>query len=75
MATWEFVLVSLRVGLVNGGFAGLFRTFIDTVLCHSTVVASLAEMESMCPTPRGRYHWISEFAPAHYQKFLSYTAD
>jgi len=32
MATWEFVLVSLSVGLVNGGFAGLFWCFITTVL-------------------------------------------
>ncbi|KAJ9610790.1 polyamine transporter tpo5 [Cladophialophora chaetospira] len=74
MATWEFVLVSLSVGLVNGGFAGLFWTFIGTVLCYSSVVASLAEMESMAPTSGGQYHWVSEFAPPRYQKFLSYSA-
>ncbi|KIW24142.1 uncharacterized protein PV07_09874 [Cladophialophora immunda] len=74
MATWEFVLVSLALGLVNGGFAGLFWTFIGTILCYSTVVASLAEMESMAPTSGGQYHWVSEFAPSHYQKFLSYSA-
>jgi len=37
MATWEFVLVSLSVGLANGGFAGLFWCFITTVW---TAVAS-----------------------------------
>ena len=38
---------SLSVGLLNGGFAGLFWVFIGTVVCYSTVVVSLAEMESM----------------------------
>lgn len=38
---------SLSVGLLNGGFGGLFWVFIGTVICYSTVVASLAEMESM----------------------------
>lgn len=74
MATWEFVLVSLSVGFADGGFAGLFWTFIGTVLCYATIVASLAEMESMAPTSGGQYHWVSEFAPPQYQKFLSYAA-
>ena len=38
---------SLSVGLLNGGFGGLFWVFIATVICYSSVVASLAEMESM----------------------------
>ena len=59
MATWEFVLVSLSVGFANGGFAGLFWCFITTVLCYGTIVASLAEMESMAPTSGGQYHWVS----------------
>ena len=74
MATWEFVLVSLASGLVNGGFAGLFWTFLGTVLCYSTIVLSLAEMTSMAPTSGGQYHWVSEFAPSSCQKFLSYSA-
>lgn len=53
MATWEFVLVSLSVGFSNGGFAGLFWCFITTVTCYATIVASLAEMESMAPTAGG----------------------
>ncbi|KAK3074931.1 hypothetical protein LTR53_002242 [Teratosphaeriaceae sp. CCFEE 6253] len=74
MATWEFVLVSLSVGLANGGFAGLFWCFITTVLCYGTVVASLAEMASMAPTSGGQYHWVSEFAPPQYQRALSYAS-
>lgn len=74
MATWEFVLVSLAIGLSNGGFAGLFWTFIGTVICYSSVVISLAEMASMAPTAGGQYHWVSEFAPPSCQKFLSYSA-
>ena len=38
---------SLSVGFLNGGFGGLFWVFIATVICYSSVVASLAEMESM----------------------------
>jgi len=74
MATWEFVLVSLSVGLANGGFAGLFWCFITTVICYGFVVASLAEMESMAPTSGGQYHWVSEFAPPQYQRVLSYAS-
>ena len=55
MATWEFVLVSLSVGFSNGGFGGLFWCFLTTVLCYSTIVASLAEMASMAPTSGGQY--------------------
>ncbi|KAK5115488.1 hypothetical protein LTR62_001147 [Meristemomyces frigidus] len=61
MATWEFVLVSLSVGLANGGFAGLFWCFITTVICYGFVVASLAEMESMAPTSGGQYRGSSLF--------------
>lgn len=74
METWEFVLVSLGLGLINGGFAGLFWTFIGTITCYSTVVLSLAEMASMAPTSGGQYHWVSEFAPESCQRFLSYSA-
>ncbi|KAI6711001.1 hypothetical protein JHW43_006502 [Diplocarpon mali] len=74
MATWEFVLVSLSAGFSNGGFGGLFWVFLGTVLCYSTIVVSLAEMTSMAPTSGGQYHWVSEFAPARQQKFLSYAA-
>jgi hypothetical protein len=45
---------SLSVGLLNGGFCGLFWVFIGTVLCYSTIVASLTEMESMAPTSGGK---------------------
>ncbi|KAI6903080.1 GABA permease-like protein [Hortaea werneckii] len=74
MATWEFVLVSLSVGFANGGFAGLFWCFLTTVLCYSSIVASLAEMASMAPTSGGQYHWVSEFAPPRYQRILSYAS-
>ncbi|KAI9661029.1 MAG: hypothetical protein M1821_009356 [Bathelium mastoideum] len=73
-ATWEYVLVSLSAGLANGGFAGLFWTFIGTVICYAAIVASLAEMASMAPTSGGQYHWVSEFAPPTWQKTLSYAS-
>ncbi|EDO04644.1 hypothetical protein SS1G_07127 [Sclerotinia sclerotiorum 1980 UF-70] len=56
---------SLSVGLINGGFAGLFWVFIGTVICYSPIVASLAEMGSMAPTSGGwmsSLGWIASFA-------------
>ncbi|KAF7190390.1 putative amino-acid permease C15C4.04c [Pseudocercospora fuligena] len=73
-ATWEYVLTSLSVGFSSGGYAGLFWCFITTILCYSTIVASLAEMASMAPTCGGQYHWASEFAPTEYQRVLSYAS-
>jgi choline transport protein len=73
MSTWEVALISSSAGLRNGGFAGLLWTYIGTTTCYASIVASLAELESMAPTSGGQYHWVSEFAPAEYQKFLSYS--
>ncbi|KAH6668007.1 amino acid transporter-like protein [Halenospora varia] len=74
MATWEFVLVSLGAGLISGGFGGLFWEFLGTVVCYSSIVASLAEMESMAPTSGGQYHWVSEFAPERWQKICRWMS-
>ncbi len=68
MATWEYVLVSLSIGFSNGGFAGLFWCFIVTVICYSSIVASLAEMESMAPTSGGQYHWVSGMRSARLRR-------
>ncbi|KAI5362443.1 Putative amino acid/polyamine transporter I [Septoria linicola] len=73
MATWEFLLTANTQGLVSGGRAGLFWSYIWTLGGFGLVIASMAEMASMAPTSGGQYHWVSEFAPEQYQKFLSYT--
>jgi choline transport protein len=39
-------------------------------ICVNT---SMAEMASMAPTSGGQYHWVSEFAPRKYQKFMSFV--
>ncbi|KAJ5801969.1 uncharacterized protein N7503_004419 [Penicillium pulvis] len=72
-ATWEFILISNSQGLQNGGLAGLFWSFIWTFIGFGFIIVSLAEMASMAPTSGGQYHWVSEFAPRRFQKFLSYT--
>jgi hypothetical protein len=75
-------------GLIDGGLAGLFWAYIWNFIGFSFVVLSLAEMASMsvklalpleclltvsrAPISGGQYHWVSEFAPPKYQKFLSY---
>lgn len=45
--TWEVLLVATTEGLVDGGLAGLFWSYVWTWLGFSTVMASLAEMASM----------------------------
>ncbi|KAI4254353.1 MAG: hypothetical protein LQ352_003141 [Teloschistes flavicans] len=67
-ATWE----ANTQGLVDGGLAGLFWSYIWTFFGSGIIMLSLAEMASMCPTSGGQYHWVSEFAPPKYQRFLSY---
>lgn len=59
-------------GLIDGGIAGLFWSYLWTFIGFGIVMLSLAEMASMAPTSGGQYHWVSEFAPPQYQKFLSY---
>ena len=71
-ATWEFYLTANTQGLVDGGRAGLFWSYIWTFAGFGFITSSLAEMASMAPTSGGQYHWVSEFAPLRHQRFLSY---
>lgn len=71
-STWESALLSAYFGLFNGGTAGVIWMTIITWLFVMAMIASLAEMASMAPTAGGQYHWVSEFAPASFQKPLSY---
>ncbi|KAK4635121.1 hypothetical protein CLAFUR4_02155 [Fulvia fulva] len=71
--TWEFTLTTSVFSLSNGGTAGaIWLTF---VVCFGMffVMCSMAELASMAPTSGGQYHWVSEFAPPHLQKPLSYA--
>ncbi|RFU82173.1 amino acid transporter [Trichoderma arundinaceum] len=72
MASWEFSLSVSTIGLINGGTAGLIWMFFICWIGFLLVNTSMAEMASMAPTSGGQYHWISEFAPPQYQKFISY---
>lgn len=74
MATWEFAIVSMSTSFGTAGFGGFFWTFLGCMVCYSSVVLSLAEMCSMSPTAGGQYHWVSEFAPARWQKQASYAS-
>ncbi|KAF2172080.1 hypothetical protein M409DRAFT_62895 [Zasmidium cellare ATCC 36951] len=71
--TWEFSLTTGVFSLANGGTAGaIWLTF---VVCFGMffVMVSMAELASMAPTSGGQYHWVSEFAPPHLQRPLSYA--
>ena len=48
--TWEVLLAASTQGLVDGGIAGLFWSYVWTFCGFSLVMASLAEMASMAPT-------------------------
>ncbi|KAK3312091.1 putative GABA permease [Apodospora peruviana] len=72
MATWEATLTANVLGLINGGTGGLIWMYIVTFFGMFIAILSMAEMASMAPTTGGQYHWVSEFAPASAQKFLSY---
>lgn len=73
MASWEWMLLANTQGLVDGGRAGLFWSYIWVFVGFGLTVASLAEMASMAPTCAGQYHWVSEFSPPEYQATLSYV--
>jgi choline transport protein len=73
-ATWEYLLIANTTGLVDGGRPGLFWTLVWSIAGMTFVTLSLAEMSSMAPASGGQYQWVSEFAPAEHQKFLSYSA-
>ncbi|PGH15912.1 hypothetical protein AJ79_02079 [Helicocarpus griseus UAMH5409] len=72
MCTWEAVLLSSAIGLINGGPAGMIYTYIAVAIGCGAVSLTLAEMASMAPSAGGHYHWVSEFAPPNCQKILSY---
>lgn len=72
MASWEILLPLFTFVLTDGGTALLFWGFIAVALGQTLVYASIAELASMSPTAGGQYHWVSEFAPPHIQKLLSY---
>ncbi|KAK3710108.1 hypothetical protein LTR37_010539 [Vermiconidia calcicola] len=73
MATWEISLGASTISLFNGGTAGTIYMYIVCWIGFLSVYSSMAELGSMAPTSGGQYHWVSEFAPAKYQKILSYA--
>ncbi|KAE8349947.1 amino acid transporter [Aspergillus coremiiformis] len=74
MGTWEILLTSNTQGLKAGGRPGLLWSLIWSYCGQTFIVLSMAEMSSIAPTAGGQYHWVSEFAPRKYQRFLSYAS-
>ncbi|KJX99138.1 amino acid permease like protein [Zymoseptoria brevis] len=71
--TWEFTLTTSIFSLANGGTAGAIWLTLVVTCGMFFVMLSMAELASMAPTSGGQYHWVSEFAPPHLQKPLSYA--
>ncbi|KAF1844975.1 amino acid transporter [Cucurbitaria berberidis CBS 394.84] len=72
MASWETILGTAGIGLIDGGTAGMIWTYLIVWIGFLCVNTSMAEMGSMAPTSGGQYHWVSEFAPPRFQKSFSY---
>lgn len=74
MSTWEIFLTTSSTALTNGGLAGTFWLLVSACCGHFFVVLSLAELASAAPTAGAQYHWVSEYAPKHLQKILSFCS-
>ncbi|KAL1305761.1 hypothetical protein AAFC00_007340 [Neodothiora populina] len=72
IASWELLLPLFSFALTDGGTAILFWGFIVLTFVMLLVYASIAEMASMSPTSGGQYHWVAEYSPPRFRKFLSY---
>jgi len=70
--TWEVLLVSSFQGLLDGGLAGLFWSYVLTNIGMAFEVLSLAEMASMITATGGQHRWVHEFAPPELQRFHSH---
>ena len=66
LTKYQVLLVASTQGLVAGGVAGLFWSYVWTYAGMALVVLSLAEMASMAPTSGGQYR--------EYQSLFSKTA-
>lgn len=85
---WVLALPGASSILTNGGSAGGIWGYVIVIFGMSLTTLSMAEMASMAPCAGGQYHCkyrlniclygslkiagVSEFAPKHCQKFLSY---
>ncbi|KAI6853488.1 GABA permease-like protein [Hortaea werneckii] len=72
MGNWEILLTANGPALINGGPSGIFWSLVWSWTGQLFVIMSLAEMSSMAPTSAGQYHWVSEFSPPGWQRFLSF---
>ncbi|OAA53276.1 amino acid permease 2 [Cordyceps fumosorosea ARSEF 2679] len=71
-SAWETNIFVFTQGLKDGGRPGVMYSLLWCFLGFVPVYLSMAEMASMAPIAGAQYHWVSEFAPARYQKMLSY---
>ncbi|KAF2642232.1 amino acid transporter [Massarina eburnea CBS 473.64] len=72
MITWQGVLSSFQLGLLNGGPAGLIYGFFFAWIGTLLQVFVMGEMASMVPLAGGQYNWVAVLAPKSCSKFLSY---
>ena len=58
MASWETLLGTSTIGLIDGGTAGLIWMYLICWVGLVCINTSMAEMGSMAPTSGGQYHWV-----------------
>jgi hypothetical protein len=71
-SSWELCIFSITPGLINGGRPVILYSMLWSFVGFAPVYLSMAEMASIAPIAGAQYHWVSEFAPDHLQKVLSY---
>lgn len=66
---WTYVAVFTGFIFVYASMAELASMYKPRFSCclHRRLIS-----DSRAPTSGGQYHWVSEFAPREYQRFLSY---
>ena len=67
---WVFIVVCVEmffVVLSMAEMAEMASMYVMLAIHHASL-----PIRCRAPTSEGQYHWISEFAPPQYQKFLSY---
>jgi len=72
LCTWESVVMTLGLSLLNGGTAGLFWNYVIGIIGFGFVYSSIAELGSMFPASGGQYYWVALLAPHRYRRYLSY---
>ena len=67
---WMYLVAWIGFLAVNTSMAEMASMYVSLV--DPNACTGLMFVNNRAPTSGGQYHWVSEFAPRKYQKFLSF---